>query len=114
MAVTTKKHNVDVYPGRNYPRKVTVKVLGVPIPFVDDGVTAMSVVADGVEYTAPYVTFNNVGEVMIALGLAPNLPEGKFVSRLIMYSPDFVAGKPLFSEKTSEKLFIDFAAPKVS
>lgn len=100
---------ITVYKGRNSPTKITVKLNNAPLPFITSGVTKVGIVIAGEEYsTSDYINYDDEGVVTFTLGSIPNPPQGKVISRLIMYSPTYPLGKPLITEKTEFQLQFQF------
>jgi len=103
------KQLIYVYKGRNSPARITVKLNGVPITFITNGVTKLGIVIAGVEYnTSEYINFDDDGEVTFTLGSVPNPPLGKVTGRLVMYTPEYPLGKPIITEKTDFRLQFQF------
>ncbi|MBO9492217.1 hypothetical protein J7384_17785 [Endozoicomonas sp. G2_1] len=112
MQVFRKK--LDVYIGRNYPREITnLKLNGVIFDFSAQGITKVGIEFDGKEFTSDddgnYISFSGAS-IFLRLGGIPNLIPGKFSARIIVYSNNLPAGKPIITEKTSYRLDLNFIA----
>lgn len=106
-----KRETIDVYLGRNKPRKITIRGPdNLVMKFLDLKVTKMSVEIAGVEYSSTdgYVVYDNFGGVTFKLGSITNPPNRTKTARLIMYNSDSPLGEPILSEDTPYRIAFSF------
>lgn len=103
-------HELTVYLGHNNPQEKTIRDdSGNGLKFETLGTSKLSVFVGGVELSSNdgYLSFDDTGKVLFTLGSAI-MPKGTYAARLVMYTPQFPLGYPIFSEKTDTQLHIEF------
>jgi len=99
----------EVYIGRDTPLEIPILYKGLAIDFVALGVTKASVIINSVEYDSVggYVDYSS-GVLVLKLGGIITPPTGKVSTRIIIYSPNYPSGYVIFSEKTENRITLEF------
>jgi hypothetical protein len=103
------REDIVVYKGRNSPRTITVSLHGSPIDF-ESVATKMGIVINGVEYSSEdgFIEYEDGGLVTFKLGTVPTPPTTKSLGRLILYTDEYLLGRPIITEKTDYQLLFEF------
>ena len=101
---------VTIYKDRDNSPSRVIGNDGYPFAFIDLGVSALSVVLGGIEYSSEdgYVEFTNVGEVKFLLHKLVEYPSDVQIARLVAYDGNHPRGKVLVSELSAQKLAFQF------